>query len=248
MVEYKEQYDTLKLYIDHCAYEINSRKAFSILDNDVQEYAPNDTTRFDAYREWLISVLYLNKTDPFYFCTCLESIAHTYQYGKFAVPNAWFAVMKYVIDHTPCGDTALRSYYILQLDDRHSKWLEGDTTKPEDTTLPSLDKIGLGFLLNSDVQSPYSELWSQNLASFTSSPNPFMKETALQFTLSRMTYITIAVYDELGRLVWGDGRGASLETGMHTIAIDGKNLPHGTLYARISTGFGEVRTVKLVHE
>ena len=30
--------------------------------------------------------------------------------------------------------------------------------------------------------------------------------------------------------------------------IDGKNLPSGTLYARISTGFGEVKTVKLVHD
>ncbi|MDP4221601.1 MAG: T9SS type A sorting domain-containing protein, partial [Bacteroidota bacterium] len=86
------------------------------------------------------------------------------------------------------------------------------------------------------------------LASFTSSPNPFIKQTALQFTLTRMTYITIAVYDELGRLVWGDGKGSSLSAGTHSILIDGSSLPQGTVYARISTGFGEVRTVKLVHE
>ena len=86
------------------------------------------------------------------------------------------------------------------------------------------------------------------LASFTSSPNPFVKATTLEFTLNRMTYITVSVYDELGRLVWGDGRGSSLEAGTHDIQIDGSKLPSGTLYARIATGFGEVKTVKLVHE
>jgi hypothetical protein len=63
-----------------------------------------------------------------------------------------------------------------------------------------------------------------------------------------MTYTTIAVYDVLGRLVWGDGRGSSLEAGEHSIHLDATNFPSGTLYARIATGFGEVKTVKLVHE
>ena len=91
-------------------------------------------------------------------------------------------------------------------------------------------------------------LSTQYLASFTSSPNPFIKSTTLEFTLNRMAYITLAIYDELGRLVWGDGRGSSLEAGTHDIQIDGSSLPGGTLYARITTGFGEVKTVKLVHE
>jgi hypothetical protein len=63
-----------------------------------------------------------------------------------------------------------------------------------------------------------------------------------------MAYIQLAIYDVIGRLVWGDGRGSSLEAGEHTVHIDGTKLLSGTLYARISTGFGEVRTVKLVHE
>jgi hypothetical protein len=93
-----------------------------------------------------------------------------------------------------------------------------------------------------------SERSNDYLNSLTTSPNPFTAKITLKFTLNRMAYTTIAIYDELGRLVWGDGRGSSLEAGLHTVHIDGKDLPHGTLYARISTGFGEVKTVKLVHE
>jgi hypothetical protein len=78
-------------------------------------------------------------------------------------------------------------------------------------------------------------------------PNPFIKETTLEFTLNRMSYVSLAVYDELGRLVWAYP-GSSLEAGMHQVHLDGSILPGGTLYARIATGFGEVKTVKLVHD
>ncbi|MDP4229120.1 MAG: T9SS type A sorting domain-containing protein, partial [Bacteroidota bacterium] len=116
------------------------------------------------------------------------------------------------------------------------------------TQLPPLDSLGLGILLTSDVKSQTSQFSSEHIASLTSIPNPFTKETTLGFTLNRTTYTTIEIYDELGRLIWGDGIGLSLEAGTHSITVDGKSLPHGTLYARISTGFGEVKTVKLVHD
>ena len=102
--------------------------------------------------------------------------------------------------------------------------------------------------INSGVLLPMTSFSGTSLVSFSSNPNPFINETSLEFTLNRMSYVTLAIYDELGRLVWGDGRGSSLEAGMHSIQIDGRSLPSGTLYARISTGFGEVKTVKLEHE
>jgi len=85
------------------------------------------------------------------------------------------------------------------------------------------------------------------LNSFTSSPNPFTISTKLNFVLNRMTYVTIEVYDLLGNKVFGN-TGKSYEAGSYEINLDGSTLPTGTLYARISTGFGEVKTVKLVHE
>ena len=252
----QEVYDSVRFYIKHCA--ANDSEAFisfTHLDGAVSLlYTYQDSSLYPTYRDWLISVLFLNKTDPRYFCSCMSSIMGTYGNraagDKYNLPNGGLAVMNYLRGLSQCnigGD--IDSMYARNIRYRHQEWLDGDRKTPEDTTLPSLDQLGLGFLLkNSVTPKPISPIPSQYLASFTSSPNPFNKETTLQFTLNRMTYTTIAVYDELGRLVWVDGRGSSLEAGEHTIHLDATNFPSGTLYARILTGFGEVKTVKLIHE
>jgi hypothetical protein len=237
-----ESYDSVRYYIERCAAgDDQSYQAFSGLNGAVYLYAPKDSERYNRYRDWLISVLYLNTTSPFYYCSCIGSIAGTYgvySSGRYNLHNAGLAVIDF-LRHTKCASPGLDSQYQREIN--HLK------ENGEDTTLPTLEQIGLGFLLKSSSPSPIS-FQSIYLESFISSPNPFIKETTLEFTLNRMAYTTIAIYDELGRLVWGDGKGSSLEAGLHTVHIDGKGLPHGTLYARISTGFGEVKTVKLVHE
>ncbi|MDP4218978.1 MAG: hypothetical protein Q8916_00020 [Bacteroidota bacterium] len=238
----KEKYDTLKLFIKQCATsDTDSYQVFNSISGAVQLYS-TDTTRFEVYREWLISVLDLNKSVPAYFCACLGAIVGTYQYGRYR-ELAGLAIMDYTRKkHSECWGEQAEVQYI---DDSILAFQDG----LDPTHLPSLDSLGLGFLLNhSGVPSTSMNLSSQDLASFGSSPNPFVKETTLQFTLNRMTYATIEVYDELGSRVWGAGKGLSLDAGTHSITIDGKNLPIGTLYARISTGFGEVKTVKLIHE
>ncbi len=237
--EYKEQYDTLRLFIEKCAAsDSESWRVFTALDGSVQSYS-SDTTRFDQYRTWLISILYLNTTNPEYFCRVINSIAGTYQYGKYR-HLGYLAVLNYFRENHQCGfdSAAFAKDSILDVQRGY-----------DPTHLPSLDSMGLGFLLgNTGVTPTISGLGMQYLASFTSSPNPFIKKTTLEFTLNRMAYITLSVYDALGRLVWGDGRGSSLEAGTHDIQIDGSLLPSGTLYERIATGFGEVKTVKLIHE
>jgi len=63
----KEQYDTLRLFIEKCAAsDSESWYAFSHISSAVQLMS-EDTTRYDIYRNWLISVLYLNTTQPYYF-------------------------------------------------------------------------------------------------------------------------------------------------------------------------------------
>ena len=237
---YVEQYDTLRHYIESCAKNDDSYEAFPSLDGAVQNYS-DDATRYDRYRDWLISVLYLNTTQLFYFCACMQSIAGTYVASVYHhVNNASLAVINYLRSIPACDQPGLEKEYKNSVD-----YLKG---KGLDTTLPPLDSIGLGFLLKSGVPSTLTPLPSQYLTSFTSSPNPFRKELALEFTLNRMAYVQVAVYDDLGRLVWGDGRGSSLEAGTHDIHIDASSFPSGTLYARISTGFGVVKTVKLIHK
>jgi hypothetical protein len=232
------QYDSLHIYIEKCAVSDNtSWRAFGKIDA-ANQFRSDDSNRYPQYRAWLISVLYLNTIQPAYFCSCLGSIANTYQKA-----NEFLSVWNYMRHNQPeCWSTGM--------DIQYSQDSASAAHRGEDPThLIPLDSLGLGFLLKGAV-TPItgSSFPSEYITSFTSSPNPFNNATALQFTLSRVTYTTIGIYDELGRLVWGDGRGASLEAGEHTIQLDATNFPSGTLYARISTGFGEVKTVKLVHE
>ncbi|HET9135984.1 MAG TPA: T9SS type A sorting domain-containing protein [Candidatus Kapabacteria bacterium] len=248
---YKMQYDTLRHYVESCALLDNdfSYHAFNDLNSDVSYYDTQDTTRFNKYRDWLLSVVFLNTINPGYYCACVGAMINTYQYGPYNYTNAPLAVMKFLLDNSNCKSPGLQEFYNNTINSRHESWLsKKDTTVPEDTTLPSLDDIGLGALLHHNGVSPSTAPPQIYLASFTSSPNPFKNETHLRFHLNRMAYTTIGIYDVLGHQVWGDGKGRSLEAGDHEVVVDGSLLPEGSLYARIETGFGEVRTVKLVKE
>jgi hypothetical protein len=244
--EFKMQYDTLKHYIESCAKDDNeSWRAFLALASNLQEYDQTDTNRYRRHRDWLISVLYLNSTNM-YYCTCLESIAGTYKYDH--IPNAWLGVIKFMLTTSSCYSASLATEYTATINNRHNLWLQGDTTIPEDTTIPSLHELGLDFLLTHNSVSPSVAVLQDFLTSFTLSLNPFKNETHLRFHLNRMAYTSIGIYDVLGYQVWGEGKGRSLEAGDHEVVVDGRLLPEGLLYARIETGFWEVRTVKLVKE
>ena len=146
-------------------------------------------------------------------------------------------------DHTGCEyvvELAKDSIYLF----RQSL----NTDNHVDTTIPTLEQLGLGFLLTHNAVSPSTALPTIYLASFTSSPNPFKAEITLSFELNRMAYVTVEVFDPLGRKVWGDDHGYSLDKGIHTVHLDGAKLSSGSYYARISTGFGEVKTVKIIKE
>jgi hypothetical protein len=232
----QQQYDTLRLYIEKCAVaDTNSWDVFLNL-TAADQFRSDDTNRYTQYRAWLLSVLYLNKVQPEYFCECMGAIESTYQ-----TTIDVLAIMNYMRQfHRECWGIGNDKHYTQ---DSVSAANQGQGP----THLPPLDSLGLGFLLKSGV-TPTVPYGRQQLESFTSSPNPFNRGTTLEFTLNCLTYITIAVYDDLGNLVWGDARGYSLEAGKHTINFEGNALPSGTLYARISTGFWEVKTIKLIHE
>jgi photosystem II stability/assembly factor-like uncharacterized protein len=67
------------------------------------------------------------------------------------------------------------------------------------------------------------------------------------FSISSTTALAIvSISDELGREVWKNERISNAASGIHAICIDGKNLPHGTLYVRATDEFGKIKTVKLI--
>jgi hypothetical protein len=244
---YRMQYDSIRLYVEHCgANDYNCYVVFNTLDADVQEYS-TDTNRYNTYRDWLISVLYVNTINPAYYCNDLISVANTFAYGKYALPNAWFAVMKYLLDSKRCADSGMQVYYNRQLQARHQTWLEGDTTKPEDTTLPSLDQLGLGFLLTNSGVQPITAHSGTYLGSFGVSPNPSQGLITANYALARQGFVQFTVYDALGRQIWYKA-GESEPEGLHQLPIDLRSSPSGTYYVRIEAGFGEVQTVKIVKE
>lgn len=234
----KLQYDTLRLYMERCAVsDPFSYYVFGDITGAVQLMSA-DTNRFLPYRVWLISVLYLNTVQEEYFCACMGEIARTFQWGK----NAYLGrltVLNYLRTyHRECWSTEMDQQYA-------NDSLAAFTSGYDVTHLPLLDSLGLGFLLTHNSIPPNSSLPSTYLVSFTSSPNPFKEETKFHFHLNRLSYISIQIYDLLGHVVW-ESKGRSYDEGDHDITIGDKSLPEGTLYARISTGFGEVKTVKLI--
>ncbi|MDP4218871.1 MAG: hypothetical protein Q8896_00380 [Bacteroidota bacterium] len=74
--------------------------------------------------------------------------------------------------------------------------------------------------------------------------NPFGDETELQFSLSTGALLGLEIYDLLGHRLFSSSR--LFEVGDHDWYIDGKDLPHGMLYARI-WGKQDSRILKLVH-
>jgi hypothetical protein len=238
----RKVYDSLRLYIEKCAAKDDeSFRAFNSLGTAVFLYSPDDTLRFARYREWLISVLYLNTSFYYYYCRVLLAIAGTY--GSDRDPEtrhlAGMAVLDYVRHQSQCYGDNLDSVF---KDDSLYAIVKGwDPTK-----LPSLDSLGLGFLLKGEVKAP-TDRGPTYIASFTANPNPFREEVALQFKLNRTSYISIEIFNLLGRVIW-ESKGRTFTDGSHELSVEAQSLPEGTLYARITTGFGEVKTVKLVKE
>jgi hypothetical protein len=231
----KLQYDTLRLYIEHCALSDSISYGYFAKINASVQLMSADTNRFLPYRTWLISVLYLNTIQPEYFCACMGAIYSTFDWGDHQVVGG-LAVMDWLRkNHRECWSGGMDLEYSR---DSNAAAQGGYDV----INLPPLDSLGL---LKSSTPSP-TTVGGNYLASFTSSPNPFKNETHLRFHLNRMAYTTIGIYDVLGHQVWGDGKGRSLDVGDHEVVVDGSLLPEGSLYARIETGFGEVRTVKLV--
>ena len=77
-------------------------------------------------------------------------------------------------------------------------------------------------------------------------PNPFRAATTISFTLSRSDFVTLDVYDLLGRKV-GTLVSGRLPGGTHTAVWDAHDLPDGLYVARLRAG-EHGRTLKLVRQ
>ncbi len=242
---WKTSRDNLENYIEHCANDTGSYLAFDYIRVAVGNNLQEDSTRTDRLREWLKSVLYLNRWDPNYFCQCVWTISQCYH-----TTNECLAILKYLIEETRCSSSR-KDNITTYKEGRSWQWQHYlnsgvDTSLVHlDTTLPSLHELGLDSLLNlasvgAESAGPHA------IFNVHASGNPFSVSTEVLFELSNSAYVRFGVYDELGRNVQGEEMGHVYDPGHHRFTVDGKSFANGVYYARLSTPTGEIRTVKLV--
>jgi hypothetical protein len=241
----QQEYDTARAFIESCAQFEWSWRAFGWASGAVDYLKPYNSI-YLQYRDWLKSVVFLSPSDR-YYCADLGAIYYTF--ARYIGPNghdynAAIAILDYIVRCGRCdsaGDWATRQSL------RDEQWLHyRDTVRdsianPLDTTLPSLDALGLGLL----TVKEHGYAARPDILHLSASQNPFDRVTELTFELSEIDVASIEVFDVLGNRVFNSERRV-YEPGTQDITIDLSGSGSGTYYARLTTAHGDTRTVKLV--
>ncbi len=250
----QDAYDAYRKYIESCAYLSNAWETF-IDVGSMNASRSSDLHRSQEYREWLKKVLYYN-LDTNYYCADLGEIQSTFgwfndqrgdDYKGFLTFEYW------VIDSSKCRNLAnyLKNYVKATWDKAYFIWsdsVRNPTLTPFDSTLPSLEDLGLGILRGpkSDVKKFIDATHGEILSNIIALENPFSSETKIDFTCREAVAIRFEVFDLLGKKVY-DGGNKVYDEGRDHIVLPGNGLPHGELFARFSASDGTVKTIKLQH-
>lgn len=251
--------DTLKLFIESCANLTDVKlcgapwRAFGEMSPSEVDRMSTDNERWIIFRDWLKKVLYLNP-DTTYYCADVSAIISTFNYispTRGLDRNGEIAVMNYILKSNKCFYN--NKYYQEDIDYLRSQqyhlWrdtVQDSLKTPLDTTLPTLEELGLSILRgpNGSVHSPSTN--SEILSPLTATKNPFSDETELLTTLAEPTMLRLEVFDVLGKQLISENRYCS--AGVVKWLINGKSLPRSSIYARLSTTDGVVKSIKLVRE
>lgn len=256
--KWQQLYDTTKKFIETCYNNYWAPAMFQEFSTALQPLAGTDTTLWVQGRLWLESVLYLNTTNPEYFCACVEAIAGTFHspsdtsetlYWK--EENRGMSIGRWLIQNTTCDTPFLQNQFYATRASQYQSWLN-DTMVPLDTTLPPLDSIQQGlkellekhFLYATVSGTPPPSI----ISNATANPNPAHDGTVISFGISKQAYVKIELFDLLGHEVSGVNFESLFEPGNKSVPISLAGLATGTYYARILTAYGEVQTVKLVKQ
>ncbi|HWF44982.1 MAG TPA: hypothetical protein VG537_10100 [Candidatus Kapabacteria bacterium] len=248
---YQESYDTIRAYLTLCYNQRGSQGTFALADGD-NDYRNNDPNRYVEYREWLKSVLYL-RPDSVWYCDDVASIVNTFVYfeGHGGYPNGIIGILNYIIGNQRCDSSWFPSIQ-QEIHSRNVIWQ--DTVKDSltearpDTTIPSIDSIGLSILRGPQFAGvkagpPTYDPSMDEISGLHVTENPFDNSTQVAFTLNDYGLVVFQLYDDLGKLQTSNGIGQVLYPGEHTFDIDGTKLASGVYYARISYHNGDVKTV-----
>ncbi|HEX2869111.1 MAG TPA: Ser-Thr-rich GPI-anchored membrane family protein [Ignavibacteriales bacterium] len=119
---------------------------------------------------------------------------------------------------------------VYLLDKRLSKL--HDLKKETDLTLPPNAKLTEFELLigsSAFIEEENRRLMPQEFSLFQNYPNPFNPATQIKYSLPENAFVTIRVYDVLGRLVKDMVSGFN-EAGYHEVSFDGSAISSGVYY------------------
>lgn len=251
--KYQEAYDSAKHFIEVCALYENSQAAFTTI-SAANSGRSEDNGRFAECREWLKTVLYLNP-DTAYYCADIGAIFRTMywfddEHGRHQ--NGTCAIIKFLLEENKCPHATewLTNAYTATRESQLNHWrdtVHDSLATPLDTTLPSLEDLGLGILRgnpNSAVTTATSE---ERLGELIATRNPFTDVLELKYRLEKSTMTRIDVYDLLGRSVYSEGQGYR-QDGEHILSLQTNSWVAGSYYVRLSTPGGDVKTVKVLKE
>jgi len=254
--QHKLAYDTLRYFIEQCANQDESYLAFRSLTGAVTNLAENNKILWSEYRQWLLAVLYLNTTNPRYYCEDVNALKGTFSYvpGRGLDYNGLLAMVKYLVESNKCPDFNERwmQYWDGARAKQYENWQDSVTVDTMlykmDTTLPSLEELGLGILRqNPNAGVKPAHFPEVTFGEITASNNPFREETYITLEMQKLGLVKFELLNELGQVVQQNGIGRVIEKGHHRIPIDGSNLASGTYYARFSSSDGQTKTLKLKH-
>jgi hypothetical protein len=255
--QWQMAYDTAMELVEECA---NSNFPDVISGFSFMQQAADGLGNYGALRSnfynWLKSVLYLNTTEPEYFCQCVYVMS-----GEVPIPNHIYpdtgynwnlAIINWLIQNTNCDSAGLRGLYASTRAGQIHIWQNDPTGYKLDTTLPPLDSIDPGlkellekhFLYESVSETPQPSI----ISNATANPNPTGEGTVISFGISQEAYVKIELFDILGHEVGSAGFESLFEPGNKSVPLSLAGLPSGTYFARILTAYGEAQSVKLVKE
>jgi len=258
--QFQQAFDTLRYFIETCPHNAFAPSTFlSISSAMVEIHGPGGGSYRATYEAWLGSVLYLDTTNPEYYCACAEQVAgylplpHDTLPGYFSRwTNIPLSVIDWLIHNTTCDTPALSQEYDQSRQSQLEQWANDPTAYKLDTTLLPLDSIQPGLQELLEKHFLYADVSERRgpdiITNATASPNPLNTGTIISFGISKEAYVRIEVFDLLGNRVSSSGFESLFEPGNKAVPISLQGLAAGTYFARIVTAYGEVQTVKLVKE
>ncbi len=256
--EWQQTYDSAEAFIETCYNSPNAPMMFGVFASAWEQIAGHDSAKMAQGQRWLESVLYLNTTNPEYFCACVEHFGIWWpdtggETHAWRSENRTLAIDRWLIQNTSCDTPHIQGWYDASRESQRDDWLN-DTNVLYDTTLPALDSIEPGLEELLDRHLLYASVADRPpnapmiISDASASPNPVNTGTVISFAMNKEAYVKIQLYDVLGKQLGNSAFESLFQPGNKSVPISLAGLPSGTYYARIVTAYGEVQTVKLVKE